>query len=213
MNHLIKNLSATALLFCMFTQVSPSAMAASFFVDKGHTDVVEGISFEIVPPHIFIKKAFKLRGENLTPAQLLLIREAMPSIANMTHKVLMRPINKSIPFAENTGETLETNLQEALDGAPLPRSIYQLQHIESPAQLFIQTLKNWKVTESSIQFSSDFFYRSDRSSAICFRDTYLFTKTNGSWRFLQHPNSMPEGVLQCAQSAAGWKRFDGGVQK
>ena len=213
MNHLIKNFALTAFLFCMFTQVLPSAMAASFFVDKGHTDVVDGIPFEIVPPHLFIKKAFKLRGENLTPAQLLLIRDAMPSIASMTHKVLMRPINNSFPFAENAGETLETNVSEELDGARQPRSIYQLQHIESPAQLFIQTLKSWQVTESSIQFSSDYFYRSDRSSAICFRDTYLFTKTNGSWRFLQHPNSLPEGVLQCAQSAAGWRRFDGGVQQ
>jgi hypothetical protein len=213
MNHLIKNFSATALLFCMFTQVFPSAMAATFFVDKGHTDVVDGIPFEIVPPHLFIKKAFKLRGENLTSAQLLLIREAMPSIANMTHKVLTRPINKSFPSAEIAGETLETNKPEALDGARLPRSIYQLQHIESPTQLFIQTLKNWQVTESSIQFSSDYFYRSDRGPAIYFRDTYLFTKTNGSWRFLQHPNSMPEGVLQCAQSAVGWKRCDVGVQQ
>ncbi len=213
MYYLIKNVSLTAFFICLLTQATPSAMAASFFVDKGHTDVVEGVAFEIVSPHLFIKKAFKLRGEDLTPSQLLLIREAMPSIASMTHKVLLRPTNKPAPFLENAEVTVESKMPEGLEAAPQPRSIYQLQDIESPVQLFIQTIKNWQVTESSIQFSSDYFYRSERGHTVNFRDTYLFIKINGSWRFIRHPNSMPDGVLQCAHNAAGWMRCDLAVQQ
>jgi hypothetical protein len=198
MYYLIKNVSLTAFFICLLTQAIPSAMAASFFVDKGHTDVVEGVAFEIVSPHLFIKKAFKLRGENLTPSQLLLIREAMPAIAGMTQQILLRPLHSYVQAPQNA----------ALLEVPQPRNIYQLQDIESPVQLFIQTIKNWQVTESSIQFSSDYFYRPERGHTVNFRDTYLFTKANGSWRFMKHPNSMPDGVLQCAQNLAGWMRCD-----
>ncbi len=184
--------------FGLFMHTTSSAMAASFFVDKGHTDVVEGIAFEIVPPHLFIKKAFKLRDENLTPAQLLLIREAMPAIASMTQKILMRPPNRPAQAPENS-EVLKV-LQ--------PRSIYQMQHIEGPTQLFIQTLKNWQVTDTSIQFSSDYFYTQAGAHTVNFRDTYMFTKTTGSWQFLKHPKRIPEGVLQCVKSASGWMRCD-----
>lgn len=194
----MKNVSLTAFFICLLTQATPSAMAASFFVDKGHTDVVEGVAFEIVSPHLFIKKAFKLRGENLTPSQLLLIREAMPAIAGMTQQILLRPLNRYVQAPQNA----------ALLEVPQPRNIYQLQDIESPVQLFIQTIKNWQVTESSIQFSSDYFYRPGLGHTVNFRDTYLFTKANGSWRFMKHPNSMPDGVLQCAQTSAGWMRCD-----
>ena len=204
----MKNVSLTAFFICLLTQATPSAMAASFFVDKGHTDVVEGVAFEIVSPHLFIKKAFKLRGENLTPSQLLLIREAMPSIASMTHKVLLRPTNKPAPFLENAEVTVKSKMPEGLEAAPQPRSIYQMQHIEGPTQLFIQTLKNWQVTDTSIQFSSDYFYTQAGAHTVNFRDTYMFTKTTGSWQFLKHPKRIPEGVLQCVKSASGWMRCD-----
>ena len=198
MNHLKKNMGLIGTFFGLFMHTTSSAMAASFFVDKGHTDVVEGIAFEIVSPHLFIKKAFKLRDENLTPAQLLLIREAMPAIASMTQQILMRPPNRPAQAPENS-EVLEV-LQ--------PRSIYQMQHIEGPTQLFIQTLKNWQVTDTSIQFSSDYFYTQAGAHTVNFRDTYMFTKTTGSWQFLKHPKRMPEGVLQCVKSASGWMRCD-----
>lgn len=198
MNHLKKNRGLIGTFFCLFMHTTSSAMAASFFVDKGHTDVVDGIEFEIVPPHLFIKKAFKLRDENLTPAQLLLIREAMPAIASMTQQILMRPTNKPT-LAPDHSEVLEV---------PQPRSIYQMQHIESSTQLFIQTLKNWQVTDSSIQFSSDYFYSQDRAHTVNFRDTYVFTKTTRGWQFLKHAKRMPEGVLQCVKSTSGWMRCD-----
>ena len=169
-----------------------SVWASAFFVDKGHTETIDGIAFEIVPPHLFIKKAFKLQGENLTPAQLRTIREAMPAIASMTHQVLTRP-----------------NIQPAeVEGQARPRNIYQIQNMESSTQLYIQTLKNWQVTETSIQFSSDYFYRPGQGHTVNFRDTYVFTKSQNSWQFLRHPQSEPDGVLKCNKTAEGWMRCD-----
>lgn len=181
-----------AAVFLMFTHSISLAMATSFFIDNGQTDVVDGISFEIVPPHLFIKKAFKLRDEHLTPAQLLIIREAMPAIASMTHQVLTRNMNT----------------EAASQDLPQPRSLYQIQHMEGPAQLYIQTIKNWQVTETSIQFSSDYFYRQNRGQLVSFRDTYLFSKTKQAWQFLKHPHSKPDGVLLCAKSESGWMRCE-----
>jgi hypothetical protein len=169
-----------------------SVWPSDFFVDKGHTETIDGIAFEIVPPHLFIKKAFKLQGDNLTPAQLRTIREAMPAIASMTHQVLTRAI---IEPAEVAGQAQ-------------PRNIYQIQNIESGAQLYIQTLQNWQVTETSIQFSSDYFYRPSRGHTVNFRDTYVFTKSQNSWQFLKHPQSQPDGVLKCHKTAEGWMRCD-----
>ena len=169
-----------------------SVWASAFFVDKGHTETIDGIAFEIVPPHLFIKKAFKLQGENLTPAQLRTIREAMPAIASMTHQVLTRP-----------------NIQPAeVEGQARPRNIYQIQNMESSTQLYIQTLKNWQVTETSIQFSSDYFYRPGQGHTVNFRDTYVFTKSQNSWQFLRHPQSEPDGVLKCNKTTEGWMRCD-----
>jgi hypothetical protein len=187
-----QNIGFAAAAFLMFTHSISLAMATSFFIDNGQTDVVDGIPFEIVPPHLFIKKAFNLRDEQLTPAQLLIIREAMPAIASMTHQVLTRA----------------TNTEVAFQNLPQPRSIYQIQHIEGPAQLYIQTIKNWLVTETSIQFSSDYFYRQNREQIVSFRDTYLFSKTKQAWHFLKHPNSKPDGVLLCAKSESGWMRCE-----
>jgi hypothetical protein len=169
-----------------------SVWAGAFFVDKGHTEVVEGVAFELVPPYLFIKKAFKLRGENLTPAQLRIIQEAMPAIAGMTHQILTRTNNR------------QTEAQEQVQ----PRNIYQIQDLEGPTQLYIQTLKNWQVTETSIQFSSDYFYTPSRGLKVNFRDTYVFTKSHNAWQFSKHPRSAPEGVLKCTKTAEGWIRCD-----
>ena len=169
-----------------------SVWAGAFFVDKGHTEVVEGVAFELVPPYLFIKKAFKLRGENLTPAQLRIIQEAMPAIAGMTHQILTRANNR------------QTEAQEQVQ----PRNIYQIQNLEGPTQLYIQTLKNWQVTETSIQFSSDYFYTPSRGLKVNFRDTYVFTKSHNAWQFSKHPRSAPEGVLKCTKTAEGWIRCD-----
>jgi hypothetical protein len=169
-----------------------SVWAGAFFVDKGHTEVVEGVAFELVPPYLFIKKAFKLRGENLTPAQLRIIQEAMPAIAGMTHQILTRTNNR------------QTEAQEQVQ----PRNIYQIQDLEGPTQLYIQTLKNWQVTETSIQFSSDYFYTPSRGLKVNFRDTYVFIKSDNAWQFSKHPRSAPEGVLKCTKTAEGWIRCD-----
>lgn len=171
-----------------------SVWAGAFFVDKGQTDVVEGVAFELVPPYLFIKKAFKLRGENLTPAQLRIIQEAMPAIAGMTHQILTRTNNRQTKARE----------QEQVK----PRNIYQIQNIEGPTQLYIQTLKNWQVTETSIQFSSDYFYTPSRGTKVNFRDTYVFTKSHNVWQFSKHPRSAPDGVLKCIKTAEGWMRCD-----
>ena len=186
----IKIGAAVLALFLLSIGLS-SVWASAFFVDKGHTETIDGIAFEIVPPHLFIKKAFKLQDENLTPAQLRTIREAMPAIASMTHQVLTR-----------------ADIKSAEVGQARPRNIYQIQNIESSTQLYIQTLKNWQVTETSIQFSSDYFYRPSRGHTVNFRDTYVFTKSQNKWQFLKHPQSEPDGVLKCNKTAEGWMRCD-----
>ena len=186
----IKIGAAVLALFLLSIGLS-SVWASAFFVDKGHTETIDGIAFEIVPPHLFIKKAFKLQDQNLTPAQLRTIREAMPAIASMTHQVLTR-----------------ADIKSAEVGQARPRNIYQIQNIESSTQLYIQTLKNWQVTETSIQFSSDYFYRPSRGHTVNFRDTYVFTKSQNRWQFLKHPQSEPDGVLKCNKTTEGWMRCD-----
>jgi hypothetical protein len=188
----------------MFWCFMASAKAMSFFVDKGHTDLVQGVAFEIVPPQLFIKKAFKLRDENLTPAQLLLIREAMPAIADMTQTLLRRPSNSQSPLQSQS--YLAQHLMA--EQMPQPRNVYQLQNIASPIQLYIQSLKNWQVTDTSIQFSSDYFYSSTRGHVVNFRDSYVFTKSAHGWHFLHHPNSTPDGILACKKTADAWMRCE-----
>lgn len=168
------------------------AQNAPFFVDTGHTDVVDGVEFEIVPPHLFIKKAFKLRDENLTQSQLLIVREAMPAIASMTQQILRRP----------------SEAQTEMSVSPQPRSIYQDQHIDGTVQLYVQTLKNWQVSKSSIQFSIDYFYSPVRGHVVNFRDSYVFAHNEKGWYFLKHPNSKADGVLVCKKSEEGWMRCD-----
>jgi hypothetical protein len=176
----------------MFWCFMAPAKAMSFFVDKGHTDVVEGVVFEIVPPQLFIKKAFKLRDENLSHAELRLIQEAMPAIAAMTQEILRRP----------------SNLETDAPSVSKPRSIYKVQNIASPIQLYIQTLKNWQVTETSIQFSSDYFYSPTRGHVVNFRDSYVFTKAAQGWAFSNHPTPLPDGLLICKKTPDAWMRCE-----
>ena len=61
---------------------------SAFFVDTGHIDVVNGVAFQIQPPHLFIKKAFHLRDPTLSASQLAQLSEAMPQIAAITDQVL-----------------------------------------------------------------------------------------------------------------------------
>jgi hypothetical protein len=186
---------ATVLIFSINLT---SVWAGAFFVDNGHTEVVEGVAFELVPPYLFIKKAFRLRGQNLTPAQLRIIQEAMPEIAGMTHQILTRANNRQ------TEAQAQAQEQEQVK----PRNIYQIQNIEGSTQLYIQTLKNWQVTETSIQFSSDYFYTPSRGHKVNFRDTYVFTRFHNAWQFSKHPRSAPDGVLKCTKTAEGWMRCD-----
>jgi len=65
----IKIGAAVLALFLFFIGLS-SVWASAFFVDKGHTETIDGIAFELVPPHLFIKKAFNLQAQNLTPAHI-----------------------------------------------------------------------------------------------------------------------------------------------
>ena len=153
-----------------------------------------------MPPYLFIKKAFKLRGENLTSAQLRIIQEAMPAIAGMTHQILTRANNRQTEAQEHEHEQEHEQVK--------PRNIYQIQNIEGPTQLYIQTLKNWQVTETSIQFSSDYFYTPSRGPKVNFRDTYVFTKSHNGWQFSKHPRSAPDGVLKCIKTVEGWMRCD-----
>lgn len=196
MTHSLYKIGFVLAALLIFSINLTSVWAGAFFVDKGHTDVVEGVAFELVPPYLFIKKAFKLRGENLTPAQLRIIQEAMPEIASMTHQILTRTNNRQT----------ESQVHEQVQVKP--RNIYQIQNIEDTTQLYIQTLKNWQVTETSIQFSSDYFYTPSRGLKVNFRDTYVFTKSHNGWQFLKHPRSAPDGVLKCTKTAEGWMRCD-----
>ena len=178
--------------------------AASSFVDKGHTDVVDGVAFEIVPPQLFIKKAFKLRGENLSPAQLRLIREAMPEIADMTQLLLRQPISQQAQWQS----TPQRTQQRVAENKPQPRSIYQALNIVSPTQLYVQTLKNWQVTETAIQFSIDYFYSPTRGGVVNFRDSYVFAQSPIGWHFSMHPSSTPDGILDCKKTPDGWMRCE-----
>lgn len=187
----------------VFCGVRP-ANAASFFVDKGHTDVVDGVVFEIVPPQLFIKKAFKLRGENLSPAQLRLIREAMPEIADMTQLLLRQPISQQAQLQS----TPQPTQQRVAENSPQPRSIYQALNIASPTQLYVQTLKNWQVSETAIQFSIDYFYSPTRGGVVNFRDSYVFAKSLRGWHFSLHPSSTPDGILECKKTPDGWMRCE-----
>jgi len=165
---------------------------ADFFVDQGHQDAVNGVMFAIVPPHLYIKKAFKLRGENLSPAQLQTIRDAMTEIAAMTNRVL------------NWQSSVNANVSDANQ----PRSVYRIQLLHAPTQLYVKTLKNWRVSETTIQFTTDYFYSKDQQQTVNFRDNYVFIKTASGWTFSNHASESPDGILNCAKTTDRWMRCE-----
>ena len=189
---LLKKKCSVSLLISAFIFPMTASGTVEFFVDQGHHDAVNGVMFAIVSPHLYIKKAFKLRDENLSSAQLLTIREAMPEIAAMTHRVLngQSSVNAFLPAADQ------------------PRSVYRIQSLQAPTQLYVKTLKNWKVSETAIQFTTDYFYSKVRHPTVNFRDNYVFTKTASGWKFSNHATESPDGVLFCSKTTEGWMRCE-----
>jgi hypothetical protein len=169
----------------------PSCSSA-FFVDQGHIDEINGVKFAIEPPFLFVKKAFKLRGENLSAAQLEILRLAMPHIALMTHQILS---------AENP------NLIQDLDRLGV-RNIRQLLHLNQSTPLYVKTIQHWMVNTHTIEFTTDYFYSENHMPALTFRDNYRFAQTDEGWQFSGHPQDLPEGFLTCAKTLAGWLRCE-----
>jgi len=80
-----KTLSAFLSWLCLLFSC---ACSSEFFVDKGQRDLIKGVEFEITAPYLFEKKAFKLRGENLSTWQLQQIADAISGKFNTSTKLL-----------------------------------------------------------------------------------------------------------------------------
>jgi hypothetical protein len=168
------------------------ACGSAFFVDQGHVDDIDGVKFDITQPYLFVKKAFKLRGENLSVLQLETLRDAMPSIAVMTHQIL---------GAENAQALADLERQGV-------RNLRQRLGLHPNTPLYVKTIQHWVVTTHTIEFTTDYFYSENRRPAVTFRDNYRFAKTDLGWQFSGHPLAQPEGVLICTHTPAGWMRCD-----
>jgi hypothetical protein len=166
-----------------------SGCSTEFFVDKGHVDWVGGISFDIKPPYLNEKKAFNLRGENLSPWQLQQISEAMPFIAAFTNAQLGNGIARSLLPAS------EIKL----------RSIREIQNLNLDTFLAVKTIQNWQVTAHQIQFNIDYFYTGRDGYFVYYRDNYIFKPNNRKWAFEKHAKTEPEGILVCDKSPQGWR--------
>jgi len=165
---------------------------SEFFIDKGQLENIQGVTFVIKSPHLFIKKAFKLHDTSLSPAQLMQISDAMPAIAAFTHAMLRDPNDVGTPFI-------------------LPihvRALRPLMHQPSQTTLFVNTLQNWKVRPSDIEFTIDYFYSNAKGEFVNFRDNYAFELTPAGWLFSNHPRPQAEGLLSCTASAKGWRVCD-----
>jgi hypothetical protein len=176
-----------ALAWCV--SMCTTGCHSEFFLDTGHVDNVQGVAFVIKAPHLFIKKAFQLRGELLSVEQLAQISVAMPAIAEFTDALLRQP-----PTGAN-------NLA-------LPnhvRALRPLMNLSPQTTLFVKTIHNWKVHPSTIEFSTDYFYANAQGEFVNFRDTYAFVLTVEGWQFSNHPRVKAEGLLSCTQSAKGWR--------
>ena len=189
-NHFQKGFKALCAFLPWFCLLLSSGCSAAFFIDKGHTDAIEGVVFEIKPPHLYEKKAFKLRGEALSPWQLQQIAHAMPMIAAFTHAMLQNGIKPSVAMPINAKV----------------RSIRQIQHIQQDTFLAVKTIQNWQVTEHQIQFTTDYFYTGLDGHSVYFRDNYVFRKANEQWAFERHVQAEPEGVLRCNINNNGWRQ-------
>jgi hypothetical protein len=166
-----------------------SGCSTEFFVDKGHVDWVGGISFDIKSPYLNEKKAFNLRGENLSPWQLQQISEAMPFIAAFTNAQLGNGIARSLLPAS------EIKL----------RSIREIQNLNLDTFLAVKTIQNWQVTAHQIQFNIDYFYTGRDGYFVYYRDNYIFKPNNRKWAFEKHAKTEPEGILVCDKSPQGWR--------
>ena len=166
-----------------------SGCATEYFVDKGHVDGVGGISFEIKPPYLNEKKAFNLRGENLSPWQLQQISDAMPFIAAFTNAQL--------------GNGISTALLPASEIKV--RSIRDIENLNSDTFLAVKTIQNWQITAQQIQFNIDYFYTGQDGHFVYYRDNYVFKLKNQKWVFEKHAKTEPEGVLACEKSPHGWR--------
>lgn len=192
MNHFqdgFKTLSAFLSWLCLLFS---SACSSEFFVDKGQRDLIKGVEFEITAPYLFEKKAFKLRGENLSTWQLQQIADAMPMIAALTNSVLA---NDTRPSTE-------------LQRDPKVRSIRQIQHLDQATFLAVKTLQNWQVTERQIQFTTDYFYMGSEGHYVYFRDNYVFRKIQQQWVFERHAQTQPEGLLRCEKTIQAWRQCE-----
>ena len=163
--------------------------STEYFVDKGQVDGVGGISFEIKPPYLNEKKAFNLRGENLSPWQLQQISDAMPFIAAFTNAQL--------------GNGISTALLPASEIKV--RSIRDIENLNSDTFLAVKTIQNWQITAQQIQFNIDYFYTGQDGHFVYYRDNYVFKLKNQKWVFEKHAKTEPEGVLACEKSPHGWR--------
>ena len=166
-----------------------SGCSTEYFVDKGHVDGVGGISFEIKPPFLNEKKAFNLRGESLSPADLQKISEAMPFIAAFTNAQLGNGISPALlPVSE-----------------PKVRSIREIQKLNADTFLSVKTIQNWQITAQQIEFNIDYFYTGQDGQFVYYRDNYVFKSNKQKWVFEKHATAEPEGVLACEKNSSGWR--------
>lgn len=166
-----------------------SGCSTEYFVDKGHIDGVGGIFFEIKPPYLNEKKAFNLRGENLSPWQLQQISDAMPFIAAFTNAQLGNAISPALLPASETKV----------------RNIRHIQNLNSDTFLTVKTIQNWHITAQHIQFNIDYFYTGQDGHFVYYRDNYVFKTNKQQWVFEKHAKTEPEGVLVCEKSPQGWR--------
>jgi hypothetical protein len=189
-NHFQNGLKALGAFVTWLCLLLSSGCSAEFFFDKGHADSIGDVVFEIKPPYLYEKKAFKLRGEALSPWQLQQMAEAMPAIAEFTHELLANGTRPHLTPPSNAKA----------------RSIRQLQHIEHSTFLAVKTLQNWQVNEGYIQFTTDYFYAGSDGQFVYFRDNYVFRKIRQQWRFEQHAHATPEGLLRCEKDRTVWRQ-------
>lgn len=160
---------------------------SAFFVDKGHIDVVNGVAFQIQPPHLFIKKAFHLRDQALSAAQLTQLSEAMPQIAAITDQVLGHA---------------RLHLKAEVPAKSL-RSVRDILKLKEATPLYVKAIQNWQIEESSIEWTTDYFWTSEQGHYETFRDNYAIHKIADKWHFLGHPRISPEGLLTCTKDQSG----------
>lgn len=175
-----------------FSLLCTAGCKSEFFIDQGQLENIQGVAFVIKSPHLFIKKAFKLRDASLSPAQLIQISDAMPAIAAFTNAMLRDPNDVDAQFV-----------------LPMDvRALRPLMYQPPQTTLFVKTIQNWKVGPGTIEFTTDYFYSNAQGEFVNFRDNYAFALTPAGWLFSNHPRPQAEGLLSCTSSAKGWRVCD-----